>query len=259
MRFDGKTAIITGSGRGIGLDAARLIASEGGNVVINDINSECLENAKSSLVASGAHVMSFLADVTKEAEVNAMVHKTVDTYGQIDILINVVGGTYPSTKRLLDEITDDDWHNLMDINLTSHFVCSRAVIPFMQRRGYGRIVGVSSVAAVCGEPLLWSPPYGAAKAAMLGLIRQMAVEFGPYGITVNAVAQSDTMTERMHEHFEGNWPETKEEFLQRFDRYPLGRPSQPEEVARVIVFLASDESAYMTGETMLVTGGAYIE
>lgn len=259
MRFHGKTAIITGSGRGIGLDVANIIASEGGNVIINDIDAKHLEKARAQLVASGANVTSVLADVTKETQVSSLVKQAVDSYGQIDILVNMVGGTYPCTNRLLDEITDEDWHNLMEINLTSNFVCSRAVIPFMQRRGYGRIVGVSSIAAVCGEPLLWSPPYGAAKAAVQGLVRQMAVEFGPYGITVNAVAQSDTMTERMHEHFEGNWPETKDEFLQRFDRYPIGRPSQPDEVARVIVFLASDESAYMTGETMLVTGGAYIE
>jgi len=259
VRFQGKTAIVTGSGRGIGKESALILASEGANVTINDIRSDLLEQTAAELRATGSRVLAIEADVTDEAQVQRIVAQTVEAFGQIDILINVVGGTYPSTKRFLEEIGDEDWHNLLNLNLTSHFLCNRAVVPYMQKRGYGRIVGVSSIAAVCGEPLLWSPPYGAAKAAVLGLTRQLAIELGPYGITVNAVAQSDTMTERMYEHFKGNWPETEAEFRTRFSQYPLGRPSQPHEVARVIAFLASDEASFVTGETTLVTGGAYIE
>ncbi len=260
MRFKDKTAIVTGSGRGQGKETALIMASEGADVTINDIQADVLDQARKEIEATGAGVLAVEADMTKEDQVADMVDQTLKQFGKVDILVNVVGGTYATRKRFTAEITDEEWHDTLDLNLTSQFLCSRAVVPHMQKRGYGRIVCVSSMAGLSGESLLWAPPYSAAKAGVLGLTRQMALEFGPYGITVNAVAQSDTMTERTYDHFkDGLWPETQEEFMARYTRYALGHPAQPVDVARVIAFLASDDAGFMTGETVRVTGGALIE
>jgi 3-oxoacyl-[acyl-carrier protein] reductase len=129
----------------------------------------------------------------------------------------------------------------------------------MKRQGYGRIVNVSSIAGVSGEPGIWSPAYASAKAGTLGLVRQMALELGHHGILVNGVAQADVLTERTLEHLRGGWYfENEEGMRERFSKLPVPRPGYPKEVANVIAFLASEDAGFMTGETVLVTGGGYI-
>lgn len=257
-RLQGKVIVVTGSGRGIAKATVEKMVNEGASVVINDISQDHLDVLESRLLELGGDVLSIRADVTKPDQVDFLISAALDRYNDIDVLVNNVGGTYASTKRFLDELDDDDWYNMLDLNLSSTFLCSKAVLPEMRRRGKGKIINISSLAAVIGEPLVWSPPYAAAKAAVLGLTRQLAIEQGPYGITVNAIAQADVLTERTYDHLAGDaWPENEEEMLERFTRYPLGRLAQPEDVANVIFFLSSDDSSFINGETVMVGGGQW--
>ncbi|MCZ7570965.1 MAG: SDR family oxidoreductase [Ardenticatenaceae bacterium] len=257
-RLEGKVALVTGAGQGIGKATAVKMAREGARVVFNDIFDERLRQAEADIQALGGDVLAVKADMTRQHQVEGFVARALDRFGQIDVLVNNVGGTYASTKRFLHELEDADWHNTLDLNLTSNFLATRAALPHMRKRGSGKIINVASLAAVMGEPLIWSPPYAAAKAAVLGLTRQLAIEQGPYGITVNAIAQADVLTERTLEHLAGtSWPETYDEMMKRFTHYPLGRLAQPEEIANVIFFLATDDANFMNGETVLVSGGVW--
>lgn len=257
-RLKGKVIVVTGAGRGIAKAAVEKMVNEGASVIINDVSQEHLDVLEGSMLDLGGDVLSIKSDVTKPEQVESMISAAIDKYNQIDVLVNNVGGTYACTKRFLDELDDEDWYNMLDLNLSTTFLCSKAVLPYMRKKGKGKIINISSLAAVIGEPLIWSPPYAAAKAAVLGLTRQLAIEQGPYGITANAIAQADVLTERTYDHLAGDaWPETEEEMLDRFTRYPLGRLAEPEDVANVIFFLASDDSSFVNGETVMVGGGQW--
>ncbi|HBY92904.1 MAG: SDR family oxidoreductase [Ardenticatenaceae bacterium] len=258
MRFEGKVALVTGAGRGIGKAAAMMMAREGAVVVFNDIRDDLLAQAREEATAVGTEVLAINADVTRRPAVKAMVDQVIKSFGKIDILVNNVGGSL-RTPRFIEQISLTDWWRVIDLCLTTQFLCCQAVVPHMQARKYGRIVNVSSVAGTFGEPLIWSPSYSAAKAGVLALTRQLALELGPDGITVNAIAQGDTTSERTQEIWaSGLWPETMEELNQRYQRYPIKRPATPEEIAAVIVFLASDDSGYITGETVNCNGGQFM-
>jgi NAD(P)-dependent dehydrogenase (short-subunit alcohol dehydrogenase family) len=256
-RFAGRTAVLTGSGRGQAWVAARRLATEGANVVLNDIDAGRLESCVRELGQLGAPCIGVLADVTREEEVDRLASEAIEAFGQVDILVNNVGGTYPSRTRYLDATAPAEWNAILELNLIAPYLVTRAILPVMCERGYGRVVFVGSLAGVNGEPLIWSPAYCAAKAAVMGLARQLAIEFGPQGITVNAVAQCDVLTERTYEHFESGrqYPETEEEMRRRYLQSPLGRPAEPEDIAFPICFLCSDDARFITGETIVVSGG----
>jgi NAD(P)-dependent dehydrogenase (short-subunit alcohol dehydrogenase family) len=258
-RFKDRTALITGSGRGQGWSAACLFAEQGASVVLNDIDENRLNGRVRELTDKGFQCIGALADVTKESDVDRMARTAAEAFGGVDILVNNVGGTYPSRTRYIDATTLAEWEAILDLNLVAPFLVTRALLPGMQQRQYGKLVFVASLAGVNGEPLLWSPAYCAAKAAVMGLARQLAIEFGPDGITVNSIAQSDVLTERTYEHFQsGLYPETEEEMQARYRTFPLRRAAQPEDVAKAICFLASDDASYITGETLVVSGGSSI-
>lgn len=253
----GRVALVTGAGRGIGARVAEVLVRRGASLAINDLHRY---DAAASLADSlgSDQAMALQADVTDPVQVEEMVRSVVARFGALHILINCVGGSL-NTPRFLEEISAEQWRDVLDLSLTSQFYCSRASIPHMKRAGWGRIVNISSSAGVFGEPLGWSPAYAAAKAGVLGLTRQIALEFGPMGITANAVAPGDTETERTHELWESSWPETPE---QRGDRYartvPLRRAASIDEVAETISFLASDAAGFVTGETINVNGGQFM-
>lgn len=258
-RYAGRTALLTGSARGQAWAAAEIFAAGGANVVLNDIDEDRLDASVRVLQERGAPCIGVVADITREDEVTRLAETATNAFGQVDILVNNVGGTYPSRTRYLDATTSAEWDAIIDLNLFAPYLVTRTFLPGMRERGYGRIVFVGSLAGVNGEPLLWSPAYCAAKAAVLGLARQLAIEFGPDGINVNAVAQCDVLTERTHEHFQsGLYPETEEEMRSRYSRTPLGRPAEPVDIAGPICFLCSDEARFMTGETVVVSGGSSI-
>jgi NAD(P)-dependent dehydrogenase (short-subunit alcohol dehydrogenase family) len=261
QRFTGAVAIVTGSGRGIGFEAARILHAEGARVVVNDVDQARLDQAVDRLGGDEARVRASRTDVTDPAAVERMVADTVGAFGEVDVLVNVVGGSYGAVHMRLLEFDLAEWRRVLELNLTSVFLCTKAVVPSMRRKGGGAIVNVSSSAGVRGEPGLWSPPYCAAKAGVQGLTRQVANEYGHDGIRVNCVAQGDVLSERTYEYLHGEEPgyfENEEEARRRYQRFPIPRLGEPAEVASVICFLASDEASYVTGETVLITGGSYL-
>jgi NAD(P)-dependent dehydrogenase (short-subunit alcohol dehydrogenase family) len=226
----------------------------GARVVFNDLHRINLAEEFAKQYGN-ERALAVKADVTDSAEVKMLVDRTVQTFGRVDILINNVGGSL-DTSRFLEQISDDDWHRVLQLSLTSQFYTVRAVAPHMKAQRWGRIVNVSSTAGVYGEQLIWSPSYAAAKAGVCGFTRQVAIELGRHNITVNAIAQGDTETERTRELWGSSWPESPEERERRYRaKIPLQRPAQPPEVAHAIVFLASEEASFINGTTIDVNGG----
>jgi 3-oxoacyl-[acyl-carrier protein] reductase len=252
VRFDGKVAIVTGSSDGIGKAAALIFAREGGQVVLNARGGEKLEAARTALQSAGKPPLAVAGDVSQAAAVERLVGETLRQFGRIDVLVNNAGGGTP--LRYLDEVTEEDWSRVVDSNLKSAFLCCKAVAPAMQRQRYGHIVNVSSVAGR-NVSRLSGPQYSAAKAGMLGLTRHLAQDLGPSGITVNAVAPGPTLVDRFAKKWAGQSEADRARILANI---PLGRLGQPEEVAAVIAFLASDDARYVTGVTIDVNGGSFM-
>jgi 3-oxoacyl-[acyl-carrier protein] reductase len=259
MSVPGRVAVVTGSSRGIGRAIALALARGGDAVVVTGRSADQVQRVCEEVDGRGGESLATVGDLTSPDFVDSMVATTLERFGKIDVLVNNVGGTQPAPYGSLEDYDHQSWWKIIDLNLTSHFLCLRAVLPKMVERRYGRIVSVSSIAGVAGAPFAWSPPYCAAKAGVIGLTKQVAIEFGPYGILANAVVPSDVVTERMEElSTESAYPETRDQLLERYRAEPLGRPARPEEVADVVAFLASDSVGYVTGTTVTVTGGSYI-
>lgn len=259
MSFEGKVALVTGSTQGIGRAVARQLASEGATVVVTGRTAARAEAVAGELARGGRKVIGLGADITDEKSVDRLVEQVDQHCSRIDVLVNNAGGSYPAPYRHFFDYTSETFRSVVHLNLTSQFLVSRRVVPIMKRGGGGSIVNVSSIAAITGVPLLWSPPYCAAKAGVIGLAKQMALELGHFGIRVNAVAQADTVTERTGELADDSaWPETLAEMEARYAQNPIPRMATAEEVADGIVYLASERASFVTGETLLLTGGSYI-
>lgn len=252
MRLDGRVAIITGSSEGIGKAAALIFAREGGQVVLNARGQDRLEAARATLCVVGKPPLVVAGDVSQAAVIERLVGETLQHFGRVDILVNNAGGG--TRLRFLEEVTEDDWNLTIDSNLKSAFLCCQAVAPAMKRQGYGRIVNVSSVAGR-NVSRLSGPQYSSAKAGMLGLTRHLAQDLGPFGVTVNAVAPGPTLVDRVAKKWTLRSEEDRSHIL---GNIPLGRLAQPEEVAAVIAFLASDDASYVTGVTIDVNGGSFM-
>ncbi len=252
MRFDGKVAIVTGSSDGIGKAAALVFGREGGQVVLNARGPERLEAAGAAIQAVGKSPLVISGDVSQAAVVTQLVNETLEQFGRVDILVNNAGGG--TLLRYLEEVTEADWDLTVNSNLKSAFLCCQAVAPKMKKQRYGRIVNVSSVAGR-NVSRLSGPQYSSAKAGVLGLTRHLAQDLGPFGITVNAVAPGPTLVDRVARKWALRSPEDQARILANI---PLGRLAEPEEVATVIAFLASDDAAYVTGVTIDVNGGSFM-
>jgi 3-oxoacyl-[acyl-carrier protein] reductase len=254
VSLEGRVALVTGAGRGIGRETVRVLAEKGARVVINDLDGiDMAADLAEQLGKSCA--LAIKADVTNPDQVKALVDKAAAAFGTIDILVNNVGGSL-GTSRFLEQVSDSDWHRVVDLTLSTQFYTSRAVAPLMKAERWGRIINVSSTAGVYGDPAVWSPAYAAAKAGVCGFTRQIAIELGRYNITVNAVAPGTTETEHLREIWATNWPESPEQREQRWKvTIPLQRPAKPAEIANVIVFLASEEASFINGATVDVNGG----
>jgi 3-oxoacyl-[acyl-carrier protein] reductase len=254
-----RVAVVTGSSRGIGRAIALALARGGDAVVVSGRSAEHVAQVRAQVEALGAESLGAVGDLTSPAFVESMVGATLERFGKVDVLVNNLGGTQPAPFASLEDYDYQTWWRIIDLNLTSYFLCLQAVLPRMVERGYGRVVSISSVAGVAGAPFNWSPPYCAAKAGVIGLTKQVAIEFGPYGIVANSVVPSDVETERMEELTgESAYPEDRERLLERYRDQPVPRPARADEVAALVAFLASDAASYVNGTTVPVTGGSYI-
>ena len=236
MTLDGRVAIITGAADGIGRATANAFAEAGAELVLVDVNAGGLDGFEGERIG---------ADVTDELAVAKIVDRAVNRFGRIDSLVNVVGGSRPGMTAV--ELTLDEWNRLVALNLTSTFLMCRAVIPHMERAGGGTIVNVSSGAGLRG--MSRNPAYVAAKAGVAAFTRALAIDHGPNGVRVNAVAPGPIRTPLMDRN------RTPAEIEAMGSVAVLGRIGQPEEVASAILWLASDASSYVVGQTLEVDGG----
>ena len=248
MRLDGKVAIITGAGRGIGRAIALALARDGADVVVNDVDLQSAEATADKVRAMGRRALPIKADVSVEEEVIKMVKTALKAFGKIDILVNNAA-IFSSIS--LEDITEEKWDKTMKINLKSVFLCSQAVMKFMKRQRSGKIVNIASLAGKVGG-IVAGADYAASKAGVICLTKSLAKQLASYSINVNAVAPAWIETDMMKD-----WPkETKEAVLRQI---PLGRFGKPEEVAEAVVFLASDGAGFITGATIDINGGILMD
>ena len=252
-RFQGKVALISAAGAGIGRATALIIAREGGTVVGVDVEQAPLDRLAADVGAAGGRALALRADALDAASVEGAVQRAVEAHGRIDILVNGVGGSTVVGRPAahLDELTLAEWQKLLHFNLTGTFLFCHAVIPVMKRQRGGKIVNLSSIAGR-GLSRESSSAYAAAKGGIIALTRKLAFELGPHGITVNAIAPSLTLSERIRPRWEQRSADAQ---AAEIGRIPLGRVATPEDQARVICFLASADADFVTGVTIDVTGG----
>ncbi len=244
MELRGQVAIITGGARGIGRATTIELANAGARVLINYQRSAgAAEALAAEIVAAGGDAFAYQADVADEQAVTGMVQAVLDRWGKIDILVNNAGITADAP---LARLRPEQWQHVIETDLTSVFLCCRAVIPAMQRAGYGRIVSVSSLAALAGN--VGQTNYAAAKAGIIGLSRSLAREVARDGITVNVVAPG---------YIETDMVETVPEALRAWalQAIAIGRFGRPEEVSAAIRFLVSPRASYITGHVLTIDGG----
>jgi len=255
MRLKDRVAIVTGGGAGIGRSVCVNMVKESAKVVVADINQEAARETADTIAKEGGDAMVFQMDVTQKSAVQTMAAAALKAYGKIDILVNNAG---TDIKGAITELTERTWDTLMDINLKGVFLCTQAVSHSMIERRYGRIVNISSMAGKTGEPL--TSPYCATKFGVIGFTQSVALELGKYNITVNAVCPGPVDTDLIRQSvaqsakIKGMEPEA---FLQEFfiKPTPLGRIAKPADVARAVIFLASDEAEFITGSSLNVSGG----
>jgi NAD(P)-dependent dehydrogenase (short-subunit alcohol dehydrogenase family) len=249
-----KNAIVTGAARGMGFAIAKALYEEGARVAIIDIDEKGVMDAAQQLDSKSSRAMGRRVDVTNKAEISNLAKEIKKLWGSVDILVNNAGGAL-NTPYVLEQIEEKDWNLVVDVNLKGTFLCSQAVIPEMVKQKGGVIVNISALAGHWRASLA-GVQYVAAKAGVEGLTRQLAYDWGKYGIRINAVAPTVTLT---GDRVKGLWEEKSgEEKKKVLSDIPLGRLGTPEEVASVVVFLASNESSYITGITIDVSGGRYL-
>lgn len=260
-----KVAIVTGAGRGIGRAIALTLANEGASVIVNDIDLKVAEDVAKNIISTGSRSLAVKSDVTKVDQVNMMVKQTLDNFGKVDILINNAGITYdasgPLARNLFETSSIEEWHREIDLILYGTLYCVKAVIGHMIKQRSGRIVNISTdlgrtaISGMKGVSI-----YGAAKGGVIALTRLLAMELGSHGITINTVCPGMVRTTRASLAEEQKEMRPKEyEFFKTSERImleitPLGS-GHPEDIAKLVVFLASDAARWITGQTYSVNGG----
>ncbi|MCM3178286.1 3-oxoacyl-[acyl-carrier-protein] reductase [Cytobacillus horneckiae] len=244
MKLTGKTAIVTGASRGIGREIALELARQGASVAVNYAGSEAKANAVvDEIKALGVAAFSVQCDVSSSESVSAMIKEVIEEFGQIDILVNNAGIT---KDNLLMRMKEDEWDAVINTNLKGVFLCTKGVTRQMMKQRSGRIINISSIVGVSGNP--GQANYVAAKSGVIGLTKTTAKELASRGITVNAIAPgfiTTEMTDELNEDLKG----------QMLQQIPLAKFGEPLDIAKVVSFLASEDSKYMTGQTLHVDGG----
>ena len=249
QRFGDRVAIVTGAAGGIGAAVAFRLAAEGASVALVDRDEERGARTTQSITDAGGRAELHVADVSSSAEVDAVVAGVAEQHGRLDVLVNNAGMT---RDNLLFRMTDDEWDAVLDVNLKSAFLCTRAAQRVMVPAGSGRIVSLSSRSALGNRG---QANYAAAKAGIQGLTATIAHELGPYGITANAVAPGYVATEMTDATARRLGVEPEEHRAQAAQTIPVRRVATPEDVAAVVAFLASDDARHVSGQTLYVTGG----
>lgn len=243
-RLDGKVAIVTGSGRGIGRAVAMTFAREGAKVVIAELDLEPAEEVASDIKSAGGMAIAVSTDVSNRESVKKMVEAALKAFGQIDILVNNAGIL---RLNMLPKMTEDQWDAVLNTHLKGTFNCTQAVVTHMIDRKYGKVINVVSRAGIQGT--IGQINYGSAKGGILGFTKSAAKELARHNINVNAVSPgaATRMTEKIRTD-----PKLSQVYLEQI---PLRRWAEPEEIAPAFVFFASDEAAYITGQVLCVDGG----
>jgi 3-oxoacyl-[acyl-carrier protein] reductase len=247
IRFDGRTAIVAGAARGIGQTIARSLAGDGARVIACDLLVDELE-AFARRVEGGGEIVAAKVDVTDETSIAEVAHLA----GGADILVYVAGGVRGQRPRPLEEVSGDDFDAIVDANLKGAFLFAQAVAPGMKAKRQGRIVTISSRAGLATS-LTGIQSYAAAKHGQIGLVKQLAQELGPFGITVNSIAPGFMATSPDYVRQWNDWPPAfRENFVNSIAMRRMGRP---EDIANAVTFLASEHASWITGQTLPVTGG----
>ena len=251
-RLHNRVSLVTGAARGIGLAAAHALAQEGARVMMCDVDADVLQIAADELLKDGLRVQAARADVANRDSMARAVEAAVAAWGQLDVLVSnaAIGDDTP-----FESLSSDRWHKVMSVNLDSVLYGAQAAMPYLRRSDSASIINVASIQGLRGQPS--SMAYATAKAAVVNLTRCMAVDFGPLGIRVNAVAPGyiDTRMALMHGDVHEHQTDWFQDVFIKHGRLPLRRPGKADDVAGPILFLASDDSRYVTGHVLVVDGG----
>jgi len=254
MKLEGRTAFVTGASRNIGRAIALALASEGADLVLNTrVNREELEAVAAECRKAGVRAVPVLGDIADVAAVDAMVKQGLAELGAIDVLVSNAA-IRPHTA--VTETSLEDWHRVIGVNLHSAFYLARAVVPGMKERRRGSIIAIGGQSSLTGRPN--TAAVTAAKTGLLGFVRALAAELGPFGIRANMVIPGTMDTERRYAEWYPEFRQAPPGAPEQLKQIPLGRLGRPEEVADACVFLASDASAYITGDAIRVMGGRVI-
>lgn len=247
-RLEGRTAIVTGSGQGIGEAIALALTEEGAAVVVAELGEGNADTVRQKIEEVGGTALACPTDVSQEPSVSAMIQACLGRFGKVDILVNNAG-IYPTST--VEEMTEEEWERVIGTNLIGTFLCSQAVTPHMMQQRSGRIISITSGRGLRGAAN--GAHYAASKGGIIGFTKSLARELAPSDITVNCICPgvSDTAQPRGHQ--------TDEELYANAARIPLGRIGQPRDIAKAAVFLAGDRAKFVTGQTLVVNGGAIMQ
>jgi NAD(P)-dependent dehydrogenase (short-subunit alcohol dehydrogenase family) len=248
-----QVAIVTGGAAGIGQAIVSILAENGARIVIGDIDADRARQTAQEIAARGGSCAEMVADVSDPAQMSQVAEQVLSRFGRIDILINNAGINMLRDRVPIHEYNLEDWKRILEVDLTGVFVSSRAVVPAMLQKKRGRIVNISSIAGLV--PLRLQSAFVAAKAGVVNLTRSMAIELGPQGILVNAVAPGSTLTAGTEALFYGPDGAYTEKAASLISHIPLGRPGRPEEIAYAVLFLVAPEASYVNGAILTVDGG----
>jgi NAD(P)-dependent dehydrogenase (short-subunit alcohol dehydrogenase family) len=253
QRLKDRVAIVTGGAQGIGGATARRLAQEGARVLVADVDGAGAESNAERIRSSGAVALALETDVGTEAGVHGMVDRAVEQWGRLDIVVNNAYAGLGAPRVDAIQTSEEAWQRGFDVGLRAMFRAAKFAVPHMRQAGGGAMVNMSSVHGLLGAP--GSLVYETLKAGVIGLTRQLAVEYGPDGVRVNAICPGHIVTERMEER----WRDHQDTLRFFAEQYPIRRTGTPLDIANAVVFLCSDEASFITGQALVVDGGLSIQ